>query len=131
MSYWSSVGGILTALLAAVAGFVDYFTMARFSRAAGMASAHMSINLMIVGLFVVAALLLRRVDPVTSAGFRHRLRAAPDRTRRAADLGLAGRRDGLPAPPGRHRSGGRNGRAAHDHGTHGRGEEPSRRRFGA
>lgn len=70
ISYWSSVTGIITALVAALAGFGDYFTMARYSRAKNMATAHMVLNLLMVALFAVAAYLMQRIDPTVGSGFR-------------------------------------------------------------
>jgi uncharacterized membrane protein len=70
ISYWSSVTGIITALVAALAGFGDYFTMARYSRAKNMATAHMVLNLLMVGLFTLAAYLMQRIDPAVGSGFR-------------------------------------------------------------
>jgi uncharacterized membrane protein len=59
ISYWSSIAGIATAFLAAVPGFVDGFTIARNSEAREKAMLHMSLNLVVIGLFFGAVLLMR------------------------------------------------------------------------
>ena len=59
---WSGIAAIVTALLAALPGFGDYFTMARHSDARGIATAHMGLNLATVALFVVAAACMGTVD---------------------------------------------------------------------
>jgi uncharacterized membrane protein len=69
MAYWSSVAGIVTALIAAVFGFGDYFTMARYTQARGIARTHMIMNLVLVGLFVVAAMLMRGDETVRTERF--------------------------------------------------------------
>lgn len=58
VAYWSGGAAILSALVAAVPGFVDYLTIARHSTARGIAIAHMIINLVVVGLFAVAFFLM-------------------------------------------------------------------------
>src|SRR5678816_4659510 len=70
ISYWSSIIGIIAALVAALAGFGDYFTMARYSRAKNIATVHMVLNLLMVGLFTIAAYLMQRIDPTDGTGFR-------------------------------------------------------------
>jgi len=70
ISYWSSIGGIIAALLAALPGFADYFTMARYSRTAGLATTHMILNLLLVALFTAAMLVMRGIDPTVGEGFR-------------------------------------------------------------
>src|SRR5438477_3753136 len=59
MAFWTGIAAIVTALLAALPGFGDYFTMALHSDANRMATAHMIFNLTLVGLFFVAMLLMR------------------------------------------------------------------------
>jgi uncharacterized membrane protein len=59
IAFWSGIAAIVTALLAALPGFGDYFTMAVRSDARGIATAHMALNLATVALFFVAALLMR------------------------------------------------------------------------
>lgn len=54
IAFWTGVGAIVTALIAALPGFGDYFTMARHSEARDIAAAHMVLNLTIVTLFIVA-----------------------------------------------------------------------------
>ncbi len=58
IAFWSGIAAIVTALLAALPGFGDYFTMAVHSDARGMATAHMLLNLSVVVLFLVAMLLM-------------------------------------------------------------------------
>ena len=59
ISYWSSIAGIATAFLAAVPGFVDGFTIARNSEAREKAMLHMTLNLVVIGLFFGSVLLMR------------------------------------------------------------------------
>jgi len=58
ISFWTSVAAIVTALVAALPGFGDYFTMARHTDARGMATTHMLLNLATVAVFIVAAALM-------------------------------------------------------------------------
>jgi uncharacterized membrane protein len=58
IAYWSSIAGVVTALVAAVPGFVDYFMVARHTDAVGIATGHMIQNLIVVALFTVAAILM-------------------------------------------------------------------------
>jgi uncharacterized membrane protein len=57
ISFWTGIAAIVTALMAALPGFGDYATMAVHSRAMGIATLHMLLNLGIVGLFLAAAVL--------------------------------------------------------------------------
>ncbi|HXF81822.1 MAG TPA: DUF2231 domain-containing protein [bacterium] len=72
--FWTSMGttligfGIIGALLAAIAGFVDYFTAPMPARVKGTATKHMLVNLGITVLFVVNYL-LRVATPETAAGY--------------------------------------------------------------
>lgn len=59
IAFWSSAAAIVAALLAALPGFGDYFTMAIQSDARTIATVHMALNLSVVALFVVALLLMR------------------------------------------------------------------------
>ena len=59
ISYWSSIAGIATALLAAIPGMIDGFTIGRGSEAREKAMLHMTLNLVVIGLFVGAVLLMR------------------------------------------------------------------------
>jgi len=59
IAFWSGIAAIVTALIAALPGFGDYFTMAVNSDARGMATAHMGLNLIVVVLFFVAMLMMR------------------------------------------------------------------------
>jgi uncharacterized membrane protein len=54
-AFWTGIAAIATALVAALFGFGDYFTMAVKSDARGIATTHMLLNLTVVALFVVAA----------------------------------------------------------------------------
>ena len=67
IALWSGIAAIVTALLAALPGFGDYFTMAVRSDARGIATAHMLLNLAVVALFFVAMLLMRG-DGATGGG---------------------------------------------------------------
>jgi uncharacterized membrane protein len=58
IAFWTGIAAIVTALLAALPGFGDYFTMAVRSDARAMATAHMLLNLTVVALYVVAMLLM-------------------------------------------------------------------------
>ncbi|HXK33225.1 MAG TPA: DUF2231 domain-containing protein [Dehalococcoidia bacterium] len=53
MAYWTAIGGVVTALAAALPGLVDYFAIARHSDAAGIATAHMLLNLGVVVLYAI------------------------------------------------------------------------------
>ncbi len=57
IAFWSGVAGIVTALIAALPGFGDYFTMAIKSDARNIATTHMVLSLTVTTLFVVAAVL--------------------------------------------------------------------------
>jgi uncharacterized membrane protein len=59
IALWSGVAAWISALVAALPGFVDYVTVASKSDARPMATAHMVINVSVVALFVVATLLMR------------------------------------------------------------------------
>lgn len=60
LAWWTMAGGIVGALLAAVPGLIDYFGVARHSRAQATATAHMLINLSVVAVY--AASLYLRLD---------------------------------------------------------------------
>ncbi|MBI1734866.1 MAG: DUF2231 domain-containing protein [Candidatus Rokubacteria bacterium] len=55
IAFWDIVLGIVSALAAAVPGFIDYLSLA--GRAARIATYHMVLNLTVVGLFGVSLLL--------------------------------------------------------------------------
>lgn len=59
IAFWSGIGGIVCALVAALPGLGDYITVAINSEARGHATAHMFLNLMAVALFIVAMLIMR------------------------------------------------------------------------
>ena len=58
IAFWTGIAAIVTALVAALPGFGDYFTMALHSDARAIATAHMVLNLSVVALFFVAMLLM-------------------------------------------------------------------------
>jgi len=57
ISFYSALAGIVTALVAALPGFVDYLTLAKGTDVNDIALVHMGTNLLVVGLFVIAAAL--------------------------------------------------------------------------
>jgi uncharacterized membrane protein len=57
ISLYTGAAAVVTALVAALPGFGDYFTIALRSRAALQATAHMLLNLTLVGLFAGAFVL--------------------------------------------------------------------------
>ncbi len=65
ISFWTGIGATFMGLMAAVPGFADYFSMAVYSKARGIATAHMIINLTTVGIFVAAAILMADDGAVT------------------------------------------------------------------
>ena len=67
IAFWTLIGGVVTALLAALTGFGDYFLVARYTDARGMATAHMAMNLAAVALFFVS-ILLRLNDGALTGG---------------------------------------------------------------
>lgn len=58
IAFWSGIAAIVTALVAALPGFGDYFTVARNTDARNIATFHMLLNLSIVGLYFVGMLLM-------------------------------------------------------------------------
>lgn len=66
-AFWAAVFGVITALVAALPGFVDYFAVAVKTDARGMATAHMLLNLTTVVLFAVS-ILLRLNDGALTGG---------------------------------------------------------------
>jgi uncharacterized membrane protein len=58
IAFWTGIAAIVTALLAALPGFGDYFTMAIHTDARSTATAHMLLNLGIVVLFIIGAILM-------------------------------------------------------------------------
>ena len=57
ISFYSGIAGIVTALVAALPGFVDYLTLAKGTNVNDMALLHMGANLTVVALFAIAAVL--------------------------------------------------------------------------
>jgi uncharacterized membrane protein len=51
MAFYSMAGGVIGALLAAIPGFIDYLSL-RDRRAKTVATVHMVLNLIVVGLFI-------------------------------------------------------------------------------
>jgi uncharacterized membrane protein len=68
IAFWTGMAAIVTALLAALPGFGDYFTVAVHSDARTIATAHMLLNLAVVALFFVAMLLM--LNSGATAGVR-------------------------------------------------------------
>jgi uncharacterized membrane protein len=59
ISYWSSIAGIVGALVAAIPGAVDGLTIGRDSEARSKAMLHGTLNVVVTGLFAGAVLLMR------------------------------------------------------------------------
>jgi uncharacterized membrane protein len=57
ISFWTGIAAIVTALLAALPGFGDFFTMAIHTDARVPGTAHMLLNLGIVALYIIAAIM--------------------------------------------------------------------------
>lgn len=76
IAFWTATLGVVSALVAALPGFVDYAFVAVRSDAAGVATAHMAANLLMVALFAVSVI-LRLEDGAT------------DGSRLAAAVGLS------------------------------------------
>ncbi len=68
IAFWALIGGVVSALLAALAGFGEYFRVARNTDARGIATTHMLLNLAAVVLFFVSVLL--RLDDGALEGGR-------------------------------------------------------------
>ncbi len=68
IAFWALIGGVASALLAALAGFGEYVLVARHTDARGIATAHMLLNLAAVALFFVSVLL--RLDDGALEGGR-------------------------------------------------------------
>lgn len=58
VAFWTIVAGVVSALVAAVPGFIDYLTIPNGTRAKSVATLHMILNLIIVALFA-GSLVLR------------------------------------------------------------------------
>lgn len=58
VSFWSTVIGVVSALIAALPGFIDFFSVARFTSAGKLAIFHMICNLSAVALYAVSAWLM-------------------------------------------------------------------------
>lgn len=68
ISFWTGIAAVATALLAALPGFGDYIAVARKSDANAMATAHMTLNLVVVAMYFVAILLM--LDDGATSGSR-------------------------------------------------------------
>jgi uncharacterized membrane protein len=68
MSFGTGIAAIVTALVAALPGFGDYFTMAIRSTARMHATVHMLLNLGVVALFVAAAVVMLDDGAVEGSG---------------------------------------------------------------
>jgi uncharacterized membrane protein len=69
IAFWTGIAAFVTALLAALPGFGDYFTMAIHTNARTIATTHMLLNLTVVLLFIVATLLMRDDGAVAGGRF--------------------------------------------------------------
>jgi uncharacterized membrane protein len=58
IAFWSGIAAWISALVAALPGFVDLVTVAIKSDAKSLALTHMALNLGVVGLFIVATILM-------------------------------------------------------------------------
>jgi uncharacterized membrane protein len=68
MSVWLIAFGVVGALVAAVFGFIDYFTAPMPAAAKRTATTHMILNLTVVA-FYVAAFFVRYGDPISTLGY--------------------------------------------------------------
>jgi uncharacterized membrane protein len=60
VGFWTIVAGAVSALVAAVPGLIDYTKIPRGTRARGVATLHMILNLVVVALFVLSLWLRAR-----------------------------------------------------------------------
>lgn len=67
ISFWTGIAAWVTGLIAALPGFGDYMARARHSSAANIATAHMTLNLIVVAAYLVA-MLLQLDSGATSGG---------------------------------------------------------------
>lgn len=58
IAFWTGIAAIVSALVAALPGFGDYFTVAVHTKARATGLIHMVLNLVVVGLFIVAMFLM-------------------------------------------------------------------------
>ena len=58
MAFWAGIAAVVTALVAAVAGAIDYFAVAQHTTARKYAQAHAVMNVTVVALFAVAAAMM-------------------------------------------------------------------------
>jgi uncharacterized membrane protein len=68
MSVWLIAFGVIGALVAALFGFVDYFTAPMSREAKRTATTHMVLNLIVVA-FYVAAFFVRYNNPISTLGY--------------------------------------------------------------
>lgn len=57
---WANIGGVATAVLAAIPGFVDLINLPRHSRAQRTGLRHAAFNVLALGLFAISAVMLYR-----------------------------------------------------------------------
>jgi uncharacterized membrane protein len=57
VAYWTIVAGVVSALVAAVPGFLDYLKIPPKTRAKAVGTYHLAINLLVVGLFALSLVL--------------------------------------------------------------------------
>src|SRR5581483_2716107 len=69
IAFWALIGGVVTALIAAVAGFAEFWLMARHMDGREMAIAHMVMNLTVVALFTVSIILRLNNNALDGASF--------------------------------------------------------------
>jgi uncharacterized membrane protein len=67
IAYWTGIAAWISALVAALPGFVDFFTVAMKSDARDMGLLHMVLNLTIVGLYIAATLVMYDRGAVTGS----------------------------------------------------------------
>jgi uncharacterized membrane protein len=75
VAYWMIAAGVITGLVAAVFGFVDYLAIPRRTRAKKIGALHGIGNIVVVGLFIASGL-LRMPDPAGRPGLAVGLSAA-------------------------------------------------------
>lgn len=68
IAFWTLIGGVASALLAASAGFGEFWLMARHTDARELSIWHMALNLAATGLFTASIIV--RLDEVSLSGVR-------------------------------------------------------------
>jgi uncharacterized membrane protein len=62
ISFWTIVAGVIGALVAAVPGFIDWLAIPNGTRARRIGLVHMTVNLIVVALFVISLIARRAAD---------------------------------------------------------------------